>query len=98
MFEFTMKNKFADVEEMMDDLISNPMIIIKNKQKARKLGQIAKPLRDEKILHISPDKVLNESVAFLKCNNVIKPNSVVKHKGKHIKYEFDSLLHKNKIY
>ena len=92
MYTFKMKTKYNDVEDMLDRMMSKPLILIKEPGKARKLGQIAKPLRDARILHISPDDKLGESVAFLKVNNVIKPKSVKKKKGKRIEYKFDNML------
>jgi len=92
MYKFKLKPSLPNIEKLMDELIDSPFVIIKDEKLARRLGIYAKPLRDEKILHISPDKKLNETVAFLKCNNFRRPNSVSKKKGKRIEYTFDSLL------
>lgn len=91
MFKFKIKHKYADIEKLMDEMIENPFVLINDPGKARLLGQIAKPLRDENILHISPDKRLNETVAFLKVNNV-SSEKVKKKKGRNIEYHFENLL------
>jgi hypothetical protein len=93
MYTFRLKRSASDdVEQLLDTLIDNPLVILRNDKLARKLGIYAKSLRDEKILHISPDKKLNETVVFLKCNNYIKPKSIVKKKGKRIEYVFNDIL------
>jgi hypothetical protein len=92
MYTFRLKPKLLNIEKLMDDLIEYPLVIIKDDKLARKLGIYAKPLKDEKILHISHDGKLDETVAFLKCNNYRVPNSVQKKKGKRIEYIFDSML------
>ena len=92
MYTFSMKAKYKDVEKLLDELMDNPYLIIKDKQKATRLGQIAKELRDKKVLHISQDPKLKETIAILKVNNAIRPDVVCKKKSKKIKYIFEDLL------
>ena len=81
----------------MDEMLVKPLVIIKEPKNASMLGQIAKPLRDEGVLHISPDKRLGESVAFLKINNV-NGKKVKKRKGRKIEYLFENMLVPPEIY
>jgi len=92
MFKLSIKPSNKDIEVLMDRLIAEPLVIITDDKKARRLGIYAKPLRDRGVLHISPDAKLKETVAFLKCNNYYKANMVKKKKGKRIDYEFNDLL------
>ena len=97
MYSFRMKAKYPEVEKLMDEMLVKPLIIIKEPKKASLLGQICKPLRDEKVLHISPDKRLGESVAFLKINNV-NGKKVKKKKGRKIEYLFENMMIPPEIY
>lgn len=98
MYTFKMKPSLPDIEKMMDDLINKPLIKIDDKNNAKKLGKYAKPLRERKVLTIAQDKRLNETIAYLKCNNVIRPGSVTKKKGRKIEYIFDDLLIPRDLY
>ena len=96
MYEFIIprSKKSLDIEEVFDRLITQPFCVIDGKTASR-LGKYAKDLRkkDQKILHISTDPILNENIAILKVNNYVKPGSVSKKTGKkRIVYEFQDLF------
>lgn len=98
MYTLKLKNSLQDMEKMMDDLINKPLIRINDKNNAKRLGRYAKPLRERKVLTIAKDKRLNETIAYLKCNNVLRPGSVRKKKGRKIEYIFDDLLIPRDLY
>lgn len=100
MFEFIPKKNTKILEDIMDDLVGGKTVVHKNGTLARQLGRYAKPLRekDRKILHLSYDYGNDESIAYLKINNGIRPNIVNKHwnskKGKPAWVFRDTLLPK----
>ena len=96
MYEFTIprSKKSLEIEQIFDRLIMQPFCLIDGRQ-ASKLGKYAKDLRkkDQYILHISTDHILNENIAILKVNNYVRPGSVKKRtKKKKIVYEFKDLF------
>ena len=97
MYSFKIKSQYKEIEDLMDEMLVKPIIIIKEPKQASKLGQIAKPLRDEGVLNISRDKHLGESVAFLKINNV-NGKKVKKKKGRDIEYLFENMMVPPNIY
>jgi len=98
MYSFKMKPRYPEVERLMDEMLIKPIVIIKEPKQASKLGQIAKPLRDEGVLHISQDKKLHgETIAFLKINNV-NGKKVKKKKGRNIEYLFENMMIPPNIY
>jgi len=97
-YTFKLKNSLPDIEQMMDDLIDKPLIIIKEPKKARRLGIYTKPLREQKVLNISQDPKTKETVAYLKCNNVLSPGWVTKNRSKRIEYTFRDLMIPKNLY
>jgi len=91
-YVFPIKNKHADIIDLMDTLIDVPNLIIKdNKKLMNKIGIHAKALRKKKILHISFDPKLNESTVILKVNNFYIPGVVKKRTNNHrVEYFFKS--------
>jgi len=91
-YVFPIKNKHADIIDLMDTLIDVPNLIIKdNKKLLNKIGIHAKALRKKKILHISFDPKLNESTVILKVNNFYIPGVVKKRRNNHrVEYFFKS--------
>ena len=90
MFTLPIKYKYKDMENLMDKLMENPVVILKDANMVKSLGIHAKPLRKMKMLHISHDRNTNESSCILKCNNYYIPGNMVKVKDHHkIKYIFD---------
>ena len=81
MFEFIPKKNTKIMEDIMDELIEGKTVVHKNGKLARQLGRYAKPLRekDKKILHLSYDYANDESIAYLKVNNSLRPNIVDKY-------------------
>jgi len=79
MFEFIPKKNTKIMEDIMDELIGGGTFVHKNGKRARELGRYAKPLRDRNILHLSYDYANDESIAYLKINNNIRPNIVSKY-------------------
>ncbi len=95
-YKFSIKKNLPNIERLMDNLISEPYVLIKDNKQARNLGRYARPLRKKKILLISGDIKLKESVAVLKINNYTKKGSVKKKVDRNkINYLFeDTLLRK----
>jgi len=82
-----------EIENMLDVLISEPYVILTDPNLSWKLGHYAKDLRDRKLLHVSSDLKLKESIAILKVNNYYRPNIVKKRRnGKTIEYIFEDTL------
>jgi len=78
-----------DVEFYMDLMMNKPVVIFPNGKISRKIGIFCTKLRKKGILHISTDEFLHEPIGILKINNVIRPNSVIKNKGRTIEYIFE---------
>lgn len=99
MFEFIPDENDEILEEIMDDLVGGIPLVHKNGPLARKLGSYTKQLREKQrpIMHLSYDYGIKESIAYLKINNKIKPNSVKKYhkKGKPVWLFHDTLLPKS---
>jgi hypothetical protein len=98
MYKFSLKCSLPDIESMMDNLMDKPLIIIKEPKQARRLGIYTQPLRDMKVLNISQDPKTKETVAYLKCNNIIRPGWITKKKSKKIEYVFKDLLIPKELY
>ena len=99
MYTFNLKSTLPDIEKMMDELIEKPLIIIREPKRARRLGIYAKPLREQKVLNISKDPKTKETVAYLKCNNIIKPGGVTKKNRKRkVEYIFNDLMIPKDLY
>ena len=94
-YKFSIKTSLPHIEKLMDGLVENPYLILRDKSDVRRLGIYGRPLRKRKILHISPDEKLGESVALLKINNHIRPGSVKKKKGRKIDYIFEDTFVKD---
>ncbi len=94
-YKFSIKRNLPNLERLMDGLINEPYVIIKNKSTVQSLGIYGRELRKRKILHISPDEKLGESVALLKINNHTRPGSVKKKKGRKIDYIFEDTFIKD---
>ena len=98
MYTFKMKHQYEEIEDLMDKMLVKPLVIIKEPKKASLLGQVAKPLRDEGVLHISQDRKLHgETIAFLKINNV-NGKKVKKKKGRKIEYLFENMMIPPNVY
>ncbi len=63
-----------EIEEMFDNLIKNPYLILDDGEKSRKLGYYGRELRHRNvgILHLSTDELLGENIAFLKNRKKVK--------------------------
>lgn len=82
----------TEIKNIIDELIEQPFVILPDVSYNKKLGIYASELRRLGLLHISTDSMLNESIARLRINNYLKPNSVYKKTGKRTEYIFDTLL------
>lgn len=97
-FVMNLNKKFSDLESAMDLLIDGEPLVYKNDNMQQRLGRFCNELRDRKILHLSYDRVTNESIAYLKINNRKKPNSVKKETNNiRIKYVFNDCLGSNTL-
>lgn len=83
MYKFSIKASLPRIETVMDKLWKEPYVILKDPIVARNLGVYAKPLRKNKILHISQDKRTKETIA------VLKRKPVQKKRGRKVDYIFE---------
>ena len=80
-----------DVERILDLLIMKPFVEIPT-MSSKKLGQYTSELKNKGLLRIYWNKDANESIARLKINNFVRPNSVFKKQGKFTEYVFEDTL------
>lgn len=81
MFTLSIKPKYVELENLMDHLMVDPVVVVKNPKVVQSLGIHARELRKKKLLHISPDLRLKETSIILKCSNYYTPGSVTKKVG-----------------
>ena len=72
-------------------LIMKPFVEIPT-MSSKKLGQYTSELKNKGLLRIYWNKDANESIARLKINNFVRPNSVFKKQGKFTEYVFEDTL------
>lgn len=81
MFTISIKPQYKEIISLIDILIDEPGVLVKNPKLVRRLGIHAKELRRQKLLHISPDPELKETSIVLKCSNYYTPGLVTKKKS-----------------
>jgi len=81
-----------DIEIFLDYLITKPYLPLPNANFSRKLGKYTQELKKKGLLRIYWNGLDQDSIAILKINNYIRPNSVFKRKGKQIEYVFEDVL------
>jgi len=81
MFTLSIKPKYVELENLMDHLMTDPVVVVKNPKVVQSLGIHARDLRKKKLLHISPDLRLKETSIILKCSNYYTPGNVAKKTG-----------------
>lgn len=87
-----------DVEYLLDQLIMQPFVEIPDSSLSKKLGRYTSELKNKGLLRIYWNKDDNASIARLKINNFVRPNSVFKNKGKLTEYVFkDTLIPKKEL-
>jgi len=70
MYRFNLPIKKPQVIELMDALISKPLVVLPDANVSRSFGIYIKPLRKRNIIGIYHDTKLNETVAVLKVKNI----------------------------
>jgi len=97
MFTLPIKPKYIVLEDLVDHLIVEPVVVVKNTKNNTKavqlLGIFGRELRRKKMLNMSYDPKLKETSLILKCNNYYNPGSVIKKKNGHgsINYMFNDI-------
>lgn len=81
----------SSIEKYLDDLIMKPFVRIPTFD-SRKLGQYTKELKSKGLLKIYWNKDEDHSIAILKFNNFLHPNSVKKNNGLFPEYVFKNLF------
>lgn len=95
MFTLPIKQKYIKLENLMDNLMIDPVVVVKNTKINTKtvqlLGIFGQELRRKKMLNVSYDPKLKETTLILKCNNFYNPGAVTKKINDHgcIKYIFN---------
>ena len=92
MYQVKIRPSRVDLENVMDQLIEKPYIILKDDNLVHKIGMNFKDLRHLKFLIIANDMKTHTTVLLLKRNNHTNPGSVVKIKSRRIVYQFDFIV------